>query len=367
MRHWVLLGGGHGHLSLLKELAGKIPSDVNVTLVTPHRYQWYSGMLPGYLAGHYRMEQCRIDLLPFLQEMGVQWLPEAAIDFDADRQTVRVADGGGLEYDLLSVNTGGVPRQDYQCLPGALHLSLKPFESFVDGWKRFAGNDLDAAGPKVVVVGAGAAGVEVAMALAHRFAMIEKPLSLTLVGPELLAAFPRRVGRLAWRELSRSGVEVKLARVTQVAEEYVTLNSGERLPCDLSIGATGAAPPPWLADTGLALDKAGFVEVDKCHRSLNHTGVFALGDICSRGAANFQRSGVHAVRSGPVVAHNMLARHNHQALKPYRPRPWTLYILSCGRPYAIANWGPFSLAGQWVWNWKNTIDTRFIASFGLAT
>ena len=64
MRRLVLLGGGHAHVHVLKAIGDALDPTVSVTLVTPVERQVYSGMLPGFLAGHYALEDCGIDLIP---------------------------------------------------------------------------------------------------------------------------------------------------------------------------------------------------------------------------------------------------------------------------------------------------------------
>ncbi len=53
------------------------------------------------------------------------------------------------------------------------------------------------------------------------------------------------------------------------------------------------------------------------------------------------------------------------ALRSYRPKARSLYLLACGPKYAIASWGRCSAEGPWVWSWKDWIDRRFIRRFGV--
>ena len=76
-----------------------------------------------------------------------------------------------------------------------------------------------------------------------------------------------------------------------------------------------------------------------------------------------QRSGVHAVRAGPILATNLKAVLKGEALSSYQPQPKSLYLLACGPRYAIASWGAWSAEGRWVWAWKDWIDRRFISRF----
>ena len=81
------------------------------------------------------------------------------------------------------------------------------------------------------------------------------------------------------------------------------------------LAATGGRPAAWLGTSGLALDEAGFVLVDAHHRSLFHAQVFAAGDVCARQDVALAHSGVQAVRTGPVLAANLLASLEGQPLQ----------------------------------------------------
>jgi hypothetical protein len=45
------------------------------------------------------------------------------------------------------------------------------------------------------------------------------------------------------------------------------------------------------------------------------------------------------------------------------PQRRALYILAAGQRSAVACWGSWTLAGDWVWRWKDRIDRRFMRSF----
>jgi NADH dehydrogenase FAD-containing subunit len=101
MKRLVLVGGGHAHLSVLRALAREKPADVEVVMVTPSAHQNYSGMLPGWMAGHYTQAQCQIELLPLAQSAHARTVVDHIIGMDADRRCVRLPDGRHIEYDLL--------------------------------------------------------------------------------------------------------------------------------------------------------------------------------------------------------------------------------------------------------------------------
>lgn len=370
LKHLVLLGAGHAHLQVLQGLAQHRAADLDITVIAPHPRQLYSGMLPGFVAGHYALDECVIPLEGLVSRCGARHIPSSAVAIDADAQTVALANGDTVGYDFLSVNTGAVMDRDKLELrmPGARQhaLFVRPIEAFAQLWPRVLAMGQD--GPiHLAVVGAGAAGLELAMAAAHALSSPAGPAGsrVTLVaGDQAPAAnYPAAVQRRVLKALRRLGITVLPDTCVGVSPGEISLASGARLACDAPLLAIGAQAPGWLAGSGLALDEAGFLAVNPFQQSTSHPQVFAAGDVASRVDAPHPRSGVYAVRTGPPLLANLRAAMLAQPLAPYRPPTRTLNLLACGSRHAIGAWGPFSFEGEWVWRWKDRIDRAFMAKY----
>ena len=358
----VLVGGGHAHLAVLKTLAMRRPAGLKVTLITPSLLQTYSGMLPGWMAGHYALEACRIDLRPMAAAAGVTLMLQTVGGMDADRRCIVLADGGRMEYDLLSLDIGSETDLSWLGAAGERVLPVRPIAAFVDGWTAIRTHAQRQSGCRIAVVGGGAGGVEVALAAKYRLDRDGADAAVTLVTREsgLLPGHAPGVVRRVERLMARRGIILQQGRAVGITGGLLFAD-GTRLPADAIIAATGARPASWLRLSRLALDENGYIAVSADHRSVSHGNVFAVGDVCCRVDASMARSGVHAVHAGPVVAHNLLAALDGTASKPYRPRRHSLYLLATGPKYAVASWGCWSAEGAWVWRWKDWIDRRFIA------
>lgn len=368
MKRVVLLGGGHAHLHVLEDLARMRLPGAEVALVSPFDRQMYSGMVPGLVAGHYPVQACAIALPPLARAAGVMLLPTSAKALDAAHRRVQLADGQWLPYDVLSVDTGATLSRD--ALPGAREhaLFLRPIEHFVqllDGlFKLAATRALD-----VVVVGGGAAGFEVALALAHRLGTVGdggSRVALVTGGGPALGGYPQKVQRLGAAALQRGRVTVLPGACEAIAADHVRLDSGARVACNAPVIALGAQAAPWLQGGGLELDDQGFIVTGPTLQSRSHPEVFAAGDAASRPDAPHPRSGVHAVRAGPALARNLRLFVGGAALPPYQPPPRTLNLLSCGGRRAIMAWGEHAAEGAWCWWWKDRIDRAFVRRFGAA-
>jgi pyridine nucleotide-disulfide oxidoreductase family protein len=359
-RRLLLLGGGHAHVQVLDTLARTPLAGVQVTLVTPYARQMYSGMVPGLLAGHYAAAQCAIPLPPLAAAAGVTLHLARAVALDAHARQVTLDDGRRLGYELLSIDTG--PQTDLDSLPGARArgLPVRPIEGLLQRLEALGANEV----PAWVVVGGGAAGVELAMALAHRQRGTARVASVALVaGAAPLAGLGANVQRRAWRALAAQGVSLHRQSAAAVAADHVLLADGTRLPCAAALLALGAAASAWLAGSGLELDERGFVATGPTLQSVSHADVFAAGDVATRIDAPHPKSGVHAVRAGPPLAANLRSAMRGGPLQTYLPQTRTLYLLSCGERRAIASWGGWTAEGAWVWRWKDRIDRAFIARY----
>ena len=367
MKHLLLLGAGHAHVQVLKRCAelvrhGALPP--KITLVTPHPRQLYSGMVPGFVAGHYALEQCVIALEPLLAGTPVRWLQHSVSALDTNHNQVTLDDGTVLDFDWLSVNTGAV--QDRQRLeaqmPGVREhgLFVRPIEAFGALWPRVVELGQTRA-LRLALVGGGAAGIELAMAVRQR--LPGAAVTLLTGGNALASNYPPALQARVLRALKDRQITVLTDAASGFAAGEVQLASGARLACDVPLIATGAQAPAWLQSSGLALDAQGFISVDACLRSTSHPHVFAAGDVSSRVDRPVARSGVYAVRAGAALTVNLGAALAGQALQPHQPPQHTLNLLSCGNQEAIASWGPLSAQGRWAWWLKDHIDRGFIRRY----
>ena len=363
-RELVLLGAGHAHVNVLAALAEHPLIGVRIILVAPHPRQMYSGMVPGFVAGHYPLEDCVIPMEPLVRRSGVRWLQRSVKALDAQNQTVQLDDGSTLHYDWLSVNTGSIQNRELMdaAIPGArTHgLFVRPIEAFSALWPRVVEMGTERA-LRIAVIGAGAAGCELAMAVRHRLPQAAVTLITGDTPPGV--NYPPKVQQRLLAALKQRHITVLQDAAIGLTADEVRLGCGAGLACDVALLATGGQPPLWLADSGLALDAHGFLAVDEYQRSSSHDHVFAAGDVCARTDQALARSGVYAVRAGPALARNLTVATTGGELKPHIPPGSTLNLLSCGERYAIASWGNFSAQGRWVWWLKNWIDRRFLAQY----
>jgi selenide,water dikinase len=372
MKKLLIIGGGHAHVEVLRRFGLRKLEGVEITVVSPDRHTPYSGMLPGLVAGHYTFEQCHIDLQPLAAYAGARLVLGEARSLDATRRVLTLSDGSALSYDIASINTGSLPLA--QDLPGVAEhaIAVKPVAEFLIAWEKLIARVRAGEVRSIAVVGGGAAGVEILLAMQHRFAQMQPSTDLQyhLITDtrQLLAQHARGVRAVLEQSLSRKGVNVhRLMRVTRVETAAVIASDADqreqRIDADAVVWITGAAAPAWLAHSGLAINDEKFININKYLQSTSHVEVFAAGDCATLESERYPKSGVYAVRQGPVLAENLRAALNGAALAPYAPQPRALALISTGERHAIASWGGLSFHGNWVWRWKDRIDQAFMAKY----
>jgi selenide,water dikinase len=370
----VLVGAGHSHVGVLRMFGMKPIPGVRLTLVTRQVDTPYSGMLPGQIAGLYDFDETHIDTGPLCRFAGARRYKDEAIGLDLENRRVLCRNRPPVPFDLLSLDIGSTPNTGTVRGAAEHAVPVKPIDGFLDRFDTMRKRVLTARGrAKIGVVGGGAGGVELLLSLERRLRLDVRAaghdptgLSFTLItrSKEVLPTFPKRMRDRFATILTARGVEVRTGSpVVQVAENALVLDDGTVVVLDEILWTTWAMPAGWLKDTGLAVDGEGFIRVSPTLESVSHPGVFAAGDVAAVEGHKLPKSGVYAVRQGPVLADNIRRALTGQALAPYKPQSDALYLVSTGERHAVGTRNGFVVEGNWVWRLKDWIDRRFMRKF----
>ena len=367
MKRLLLAGGGQTHALVLRELARRRNTGVEVVVVTPSSQLRYSGMLPGWIAGHYASEELTVELAPLARAAGAKLIAAQVQRLDLANRIAFTNLAEAFDFDVLSVATGAVV--DVDAISGAREhaLLMRPFETFMIGCKQIlqaakAARELF----RLTVIGGGAAGLEVALAAVNYAHGTGSPMRVQLLtgGMPILPGHGNRARTLMRRTLAKRGVQVLDAIAQRVTPDVVITQDGMRLITEATLIATGVSAAAWLRDSQLALDERGFIAVNSHLQSISHPFVFAAGDVASLTETPRVKSGVYAVRAAKPLAANLIAATAAKPLSSFTPQNRALYLISTGPKHAIASWGPWAFAGSWVWHWKDRIDRDYIAKLG---
>lgn len=361
----VLVGGGHAHLRVLRSLAEDDWPEVDALLISPHRRQVYSGMVPGYLQGRYAAEDLSLDLSALCRAAGVRLVEARAERVDVDDRLVMTTDGA-FPFTLASLDVGSVP--EGVDLPGVREhaLSLRPMGAAVRLRQRMDELSSESAAVRLVVVGAGAGGVEVALALRRRVSDAgAKPLVVLIDrGGRILNGYAERARRRAEEVLDDAGVRlVAGCGVVAVEPEAVRLSDGAAIDADVVVWISGPAPPPLIASSALPRSSAGYFSVDPTLRSADGAPVWGAGDCVDLIGHDLPKAGVYAVREGPILVHNLKAALVGAEPRTYAPQSSFLSLLNTADGRALLRWRGVISHSKPAWWLKDWIDRWFVRQY----
>lgn len=309
--HVLVLGAGYAGLMAAMRLAKKTRADVAITLVNSselfyervRNHQVAAGQPVG---GH--------SVAALLHGTRIRFVRAAVTEIDpsARRVVLRAGGEGGAEssmrYDYLvyalgsTSRTGAIPgSQDYAYTldqPSVASLSARMPE-------------LAQRGGRVVVIGGGPTGVELAteLAEAHPGARIS-----LVTRRDVLPRFSAKARRYVRGALGKLGIElVEQTPITEVRDDAAVAADGRRFPFDASVLTGGFGVSDLARRAGFRVNTRGQILTDRTLRSLSHPEVYAVGDAAmpaEEPGAPVRMSVVTALEMGAHAADSLAARLN---------------------------------------------------------
>ena len=377
----VLLGGGHSHVLWLKywqTLDNQHPAKtIRPLLISDNINSPYSGMLPGLLTEEHRYEDCHIDLITLcrisacdfkqLTCTNIQKVEHSEfstlyqLDFLTDENQSEAP--YSIFCETLSINIGSQPSSTEQTTFShsvarwtPSYWKVKPISQFYNHWQELKTllNTPVTDTPSIHIIGAGAAGVEIACAV--KLAQSACRVTLLSRSPQPLPSFNIKTQNLCLQRLKK--LDIGFIHTDDTKEQTNPPLSS----ADISIYCTQSAAPLWLKETHLSLSDDGFIRVDD-HLQSSLPGVFAAGDCIHFISQPLAKSGVYAVREATTLFHNICAYLSSQPLQTFKPQSTFLSIINMGNRYALGQRGRWSSSGTALWYYKRFLDRRFMSQF----
>lgn len=365
----VLIGGGHAHVQVLRRLAMSPIPQTHLTVVLDEPNATYSGMVPGYIAGDYQAEDLQIDVVPLSRRARARVVLSKALSVNPVAKLVEIEGRPPLPYDIASMDVGSSVRN--LDLPGVRRHALitRPIGRFVKEFNTILTSRLESIQSKeiaLVVVGGGAAGIELAFTLGSRLETcgLYPNISIVSESHSILATYPKQVVNHAMKEIERRDIKIITGQHVSGVESNAVLVGDGKIGCDLVVWATGAAPPPIVTLSDLPKDEIGFVRVNPSLQVEGFPDLFAVGDCASlKATPRIPKAGVYAVRQGPILIKNLRAHVSSRKFRNYRPQSNFLSILNLGGRKAVASKWRFVTSNSINWRIKDWIDRRFMRRF----
>lgn len=359
MKHLILVGGGHAHVHILKQLQQHRWPDIRITLISPVRYQYYSGMFSGYMEGKYELDEIRIDLRQLCERANIDIVEKSALSLEHEKQEILLSSGERMYYDFISFNIGSQLASDSIRGLQELGALIKP------NYKVPMIKDALADKEDIVIVGGGASGIEMSLSLQANRIQMDRSTTVTLIhSGQLLEKRGTRNSKVITTIAQEKGVRMIHDSVISVQDNHVMTKSGSRISFDGLLWLTGPSAPRIFQDSGLRTDDKGYLLVNDQLQSISCSNIFGVGDcIGMESHPNLHKAGVYAIREAPILWINLQRHMNGGALKRYQPQSDYLSILSTGNEEALLLYRGLTFHGRWCWKLKRRIDTSFMREY----
>lgn len=364
-KHLVLVGGGHAHMVTLKNLHTFIEQGYTVTVIGPSRHHYYSGMGPGMLSRTYSPDDIRFATEHVVTRQGGNFILDKVVRVNAQKKTVHLESGRSITYDVLSFNAGSYVPWDMVRGNHEDIFSVKPIETLLAAQERLL-EFFNVKKITVGIVGGGPSSIEIGgniWQLARSTAKFQPTIRI-FAGSELMAGFPDKIRKMAYRSLQNKNIEIiEHDYAREIRSGQVALESGKNYPVDVIFLAVGVKPSTIFRESDLPTGPDGGLLVNRFLQSVSHPEIFGGGDCIYFQERPLDKVGVYAVRENPVLCHNLMASLEGGELLPFDPGGSYLLIFNIGGGRGILGKDGLIFDGRLAFMIKNYIDRKFMREF----
>ena len=353
----VVVGGGAGGLELVIKLARKYRKNdaVDITRIDCNPTHIWKPLLHEIATGSLNSNHDETSYLMLARKYRFSFILGRVNQVDLNKTLLHLEpindnDGNAVvaersvSYSKLVLSVGslcndfGTPGVEDHCLLLDTRAQAERFhQNFINELHRINasanfGGQLNEDDLSVVIVGAGATGVELAADLHNvakrlpdygfgEFSSDALRVMIVEAAPRILAQLPERISQSVTKELLDIGVQIQTdTMVSGIDADAVVTKNGQRIPADLVVWAAGIKAPAFIAQSGLPCDRLGRVEVNTFLHVEGNESVFAIGDCCACPMADGsmvppRAQSAHQMAS--VAYKNLVASINGNKLTPF--------------------------------------------------
>lgn len=346
----IILGGGFGGLYTalrLNELSWENSHKPEIVLVDKNDRFLFSPLLYELVTGEMQSWEIAPPFEELLADTNVHFHQGCVTQIDLSDAQVHLDNGQNLSYDKLVIALGGQTPLDF--VPGAKEYAI-PFRTLQDAYRLVQRlKELEQSKPekiRVVIVGGGYSGVELACKLADRLGekgrirIVELSESILNTSPEFNRSAAKKAleERLVWLDL-----ETKVEEITADTISLVYKGQVDTIPVDLVLWTVGTKVSDFIKCLPLPQNQAGKLVTNSFLQAENHPSIYVLGDLADCRDQDGQQV--------PATAQVALQQADYCA--------WNLWASIMGRPLLPLRYqglGEMMTLG---------IDNATLSSFGL--
>ncbi|MFD2923241.1 FAD-dependent oxidoreductase [Halobacillus naozhouensis] len=356
----LLVGAGHAHIEVLRSMKEKPLHHVNVCLISPSEYFYYSGMVSGYIEGIYSLEEIRVDVKRLAHQAGVHFIRKKASRVYPAFKKLFCQGGAVYPFDMISFDIGAKSQPDQFVSTSDYNHINDPSKQMIEQLKELRQTS------HPLVIGGGAAGCEMAFAL-HAYKNKNKiPGQVRLVSTSsVLDSVSKRNARKLKGIMQSKGIQMwEHERAVTVYDDNIMTSANNKIRHTGVLWLGSPVADPLFETSGIAVDEKGFPFVTDTLQFADYEFIFGVGDcVTLESSPDLDKTGVHAVKQAPILCDNLRRFAAAMELTVYEPQKVGLYILSTGMKKALLIYGPLTSYTKPAWKLKNKIDREYIDKY----
>ncbi len=373
----LILGGGFAGLATARALERLVrPGEADVTLVSRENFSLFTPMLPEVGSGNLETRHVVTPVRAQLRRTAFVLAAVTGVDLDArtvDIERTLLNVKATLTYDHLIfalgavTSTFGLPGVEGRVLPYKTLADAERVRNHIIASLEAADVTTDARERarllRFVFVGGGFTGVEAAGEMAdffrsslHFYRSI-RPAEVEVVLLEgadtLLPGLAPKMGAYSAKALAHRGIRVMTGTKVAAADDGgLVLQGGRRLDTGTIVWSAGVKPSPAVSHLRIASARGHAIAVERDFSVKGHAGVWAVGDCASipaGGGKTYPQTAQHAIREGPRLARNVVARMRGRETKAFRYASLGIMASLGGRRAVAGLPGGIVLTGFSAW------------------
>ncbi len=343
----LIAGAGHATLPLIKMGRKWKEKNIQIKVVSAHPYLIYSGSLPQYMGGFYSWNQTAVDVEQLCTRYGTDFNSGTVESVNKREKTVVTSDRRKFSYDYLVINVGAETKPLFNSEDV---IPVKPMPKLLEIKESLENGEIS----KLLIIGGGAAGSELALNISHPQSGYDCSITLLEKNKRILSTHSTKLSKHISTILLNRGVTLNTE--TEISKDVLS-------NFDHVINAAGNQPRTVSIHHGFDTGSSERILTDSRLRVKGESQIFAAGDTADVDGNDYQQTGVHAVKQGVVLRHNLKAAIYDQPLKKYKPYPVNPLILSNGPDRAFMMIGKWSAGGRFYSILKHLLDMRWIEKY----
>ena len=375
----LILGGGFGALTVLKEIQKQIPHEkIKITIVSEKNFFLFTPMLPQVSSGLLHPSSIAIPIRNLTKNSKFYQATVDSIDLKQKLVTIqRTFDGKvhALEYDYLIIALGSKNNFFSNSSIESHSFPMKSLEdalairnhvlTMLEHADQTGSLELQKLFLTFVVIGAGFAGVETIGEINHLikksirkyYPNIQKEnINMILISSKnkILPEIDEKISFWAQSYLEKNGITILYnTHAKSAGEDYVDITNGQKIPCSTIIWTGGIIPDNVIPSLDCSHDNSGRIVVEKTLQLTRYENVFALGDCAAipNGTMDtfYPSTAQHAIHEGKLVAKNLkLLLNGEKELKTFSFHSLGVMAI-IGHKVGIANISGYSITGMSAW------------------